>query len=80
MRVNNNNLKIFLIIVFSLIILLKFIYIFISDYFYSAIFVGADAYGIFKQSILYGKNIISPSLDNPLTYFFFICPSTTTKK
>ena len=72
MRINNNNLKIFLIVVFSSIILLKFIYIFISDYFNAAIFVGGDAYGMFKQSILYGKNIIYPSLDNPLTYFYFV--------
>ena len=72
MRINNNNLNIFLIVVFSSIILLKFIYIFISDYFNTAIFVGGDAYGLFKESILYGKNIKYPSSDNPLTYFFFV--------
>ena len=76
MQVNNHNLKIFLIIVFSSVILLKFIYIFISDYFHAALFVGGDAYGLFMESILYGKDIKIPSLENPLTYFFMVLGKT----
>ena len=67
---NKNNLKLFLIVNFFGIILLKFLYILISDHNSDALFVGADAYGIFQQSILFGQNIESPNLVNPLTYFF----------
>ena len=70
MQINNNNLRIFLIIIFSSTILLKFIYIFLSDYFNSAIFAGGDAYGMFLESITYGKNIKSTSFINPLSYYY----------
>jgi len=67
---NNINFFIFITILFSFI--LKIIYILISEYYQDALFVGADAYGLYLENLKFSFGRGAINIDSPLTFFFFI--------
>ena len=71
MITSNYNFKIFIFCSIFFSIALKLIYVILSEYYFQALFVGADPYGLYLSSLDYAYERSLTTSENPLTYFIY---------